>query len=80
MSATTYFHNLKSAESFDPEAHEWLAMRDGLYLFPLKASDTWTQPPHLEGFKQVPNDQVPSHVRRKTGQRYGAWKRKKGPK
>jgi hypothetical protein len=78
--STTYFRNAESSGWPVPEEHEWLAFRDGHYLFPMKDSDIWTEgrPRLWDQFEAVDSDKVPSKVRRKTGHRYGAWKRKRG--
>ena len=63
--------------TFAPEIHRFLVEVDGQYLYPMKDTDKWSPlvQRYLEDFREVPKDEVPPEVRRKAGQRLGAYRR-----
>lgn len=76
--ALRFFETLNTKQDvFAPEIHKFLVEANGLYLFPMKDTDKWTGLPagYLLDFKEVPKDKVPIEVRRKAGQRLGAYRR-----
>jgi len=63
-------------QTFSPEEHRWLAQHGDLFLFVLKTTDRWSPSvPGFSNFIPVPKDEVPVQVRRKAGQRLGAFRR-----
>ena len=68
------FYKLLSAEeTFDPEAHRWLAvLGDGRALYVMKDTDRWTEFSRKgQDFKHVLSSQVPVAIRKRAGQRLG---------
>jgi len=72
-----FFQRTTNLHVFAPEIHQFLVEADGKFLFPLKDTDKWTSlSGHaLEYFEEIPKDTVPVEVRRKAGQRLGAYRR-----
>jgi len=64
-----FFQRTTNLHVFAPGIHQ--------FLFPLKDTDKWTplSGHALEYFEEVPKDTVPVEVRRKAGQRLGAYRR-----
>ena len=76
--ALTYFRRIKiKKDAFAPEIHEWLVRVGDKFLFPLKDTDRWSGYTRLENFVEYPKTAVPAEIRRKAGQRLGAWRRNK---
>lgn len=74
--AITYFRRIKIEDGeFSPEIHEWLVRVGDQFLFPLKATDRWSSYTKLSNFYECPKEAVPVEVRKKAGQRLGAFRR-----
>lgn len=71
----TYFRKTDFTHDFSPSEHEWLAsVSPSEFIFVNKPTDRWTSPGNLKGFVQVAASEVPVEVRRKAGQRLGAYR------
>lgn len=74
--ALTYFRRIKiEKDAFAPEIHEWLVRVGDKFLFPLKDTDRWSSYTKLSNFVECPKAAVPVEVRKKAGQRLGAFRR-----
>ena len=72
-----FFKHSGTNGTFAPEIHRFLVEVDGQYLYPMKGTDKWCPLGErgLAHFREVPKDEVPPEVRRKAGQRLGAYRR-----